>query len=293
MWDVHVAELAGRQHNRVARAQLLALGLSPRAIEHRVAEGRLVILDEAVLAVAPVIDDDRGRWMGATLTAPLTVLSHVSAAAAWSFWSLRRDFETVTRPGNGGPRHCGSVLVHRSDTLEPFVTTRFAIPITTPARTLLDLAPQISEKALRRCVREAVRLGRTSIGEMVRTAAAHPGRRGTRRLLLVASDYAGLPLAKARSGAEVRALERLRDAHRPMARLNHRIAGEEADLSWPKHRLIVEIDGGPFHQDAGEDARKEAIWRAAGWTVRRVSSDDIYDRPHRLLDVTPHTERPN
>lgn len=62
-----------------------------------------------------------------------------------------------------------------------------------------------------------------------------------------------------------------------------RIAGEEADLSWLRTRLIVEIDGGPFHLDRGEDARKQGVWEAAGWTVRRIPSDDVYDRPHRLL----------
>ena len=60
------------------------------------------------------------------------------------------------------------------------------------------------------------------------------------------------------------ALEILRDAGRPMPQLNHRIAGEEADLSWPRYRLIIEIDGGPFHLDVGEDARKQTIWEQLG-----------------------------
>ena len=91
------------QFNRVSRTQLHALGVSDEAIAHRVATGRLVIVEDGVLAVAPVLaHDDWGRWMGATLTAPGTVLSHASAAAAWGFWSLSREFETVTRPGSGG-----------------------------------------------------------------------------------------------------------------------------------------------------------------------------------------------
>ena len=82
-------------------------------------------------------------------------------------------------------------------------------------------------------------------------------------------------------------MEVLRDAGRPLPRLNASIAGEEADLSWSIPRLIVEIDGGPFHLDLGEDARKQALWEAAGWTVQRVASDDVYDRPHRLLGLAP------
>jgi len=261
-------------------------------IEHRVSRGLLIGVHDGVYAVPPVLDDDRGRWMGATLTAPLTFLSHVSGAAAVGLWSLPRDFETVTRPGSGGPRRHGAVLVHRSDLLEPWTTTVQGIPITTVPRILIDLAPKVSQRALARCVRDAIRLGLCSMTDIADAIEGHRGRRGTRRLLLVLAAYADLPLARARSGAEVRALVVLRDAKRPRPDLNRRIAGEEADLSWPAFRLIIEIDGEPFHQDVGEDARKQAIWEAAGWTVLRVSSDDVYEAPDRLLAVAPPAERP-
>jgi len=65
-------------------------------------------------------------------------------------------------------------------------------------------------------------------------------------------------------------VEILAAAGRPPPRLNQRIAGEEADLSWASQRVIIEIDGGPFHLDLGEDARKQAAWEAAGWAVRRL-----------------------
>jgi very-short-patch-repair endonuclease len=76
-----------------------------------------------------------------------------------------------------------------------------------------------------------------------------------------------------------------------MPRLNVRIAGVEADLSWTSEKLIVEIDGGPFHQDKGEDTRKEAAWRDAGWHVERIPSNDVYDCPSAFLALTP-TGRP-
>jgi very-short-patch-repair endonuclease len=82
-------------------------------------------------------------------------------------------------------------------------------------------------------------------------------------------------------------MEILRNAGRSLPRLNYRIAGEEADLSWGDVRVIVEIDGGPFHLDVGEDARKQAAWEGAGWAVRRLTSDDIYEHPERLLVFAP------
>jgi Protein of unknown function (DUF559) len=280
--DARVAELAGRQFNRISRSQLNDLGLSPHAIAHRVAEGRLVVVEQGVFAIAPVLDDDWGRWMGATLTARHTVLSHASAGSAWGFWTLPREFETVTRPGCGGPRRHGGVLVFRSATLDGESTVHHGIPITSVARTLLDLARSVSDRQLARAVREAVRLKRITIDGLGDSLGAYRSRRGTGRLGAIVARYTGLPVARARSGAEIRALQVLRDAGMPLPKLNMRIAGEEADLSWHGPRLIVEIDGAPFHRDVGEDARKQAIWESAGWVVRRISSDDVYERAELL-----------
>ncbi len=198
-----------------------------------------------------------------------------------------RQFETVTRPGSGGPRRHGSILVYRSSTLEGDCTTLRGIPITSVERTLLDLARWMGERALARTLREALRLRLTAMATLGDGLGRYHGRRGSRRLAIAVARYAGLPVERARSGAEIRALEILRAADRPLPLLNERIAGEEADLSWRSERLIIEIDGAPFHLDAGEDGRKQGNWEAAGWTVRRLPSEDVYERPHRLLSLAP------
>jgi hypothetical protein len=287
MWDAQIAELAGRQFNRISRRQLVDLGLSEKAIKHRLVTGRLVTVEQGVFGVAPVLDDEWGRWMGATLTAPSSVLSHTSAAAAWGLLSGRRGIECVTRPGSGGPRRHGGVLAYRSSTLEGDVTRNRGIPSTSVPRTLLDLARTVGNKTLARALREAVRLERTTLAALGDRLGEYRGRRGSHRLAETVARYMGLPLERARSGAEIRALEILRDAERPLPRLNTRVADEEADLSWPSAKLIIEIDGGPFHLDVGEDARKQHTWEASGWTVRRIPSDDVYERPTRLLQLAP------
>jgi hypothetical protein len=289
MTDAQIAALAGRQFNRVSRQQLAKLGLSRSAIEHRLARGRLVAVEPGVFAIAPVIEhDDWGRWMAATLTEPQSVLSHNSAACAWGITTQRPRLQTITRPGSGGPRrHCG-VLAFRSSTLAEDGTTLRGIPITCVPRTLLDLARGVTDRALARAVREAVRLELVTVPILGDHLVHHRGRRGSRRLAATLARYAGLPLERARSGAEIRALEVLRDAQRPLPSLNVRIAGEEADLSWRRARLIVEIDGAPFHLDVGEDARKERAWEAAGWSVRRISSDDVYENPQHVLALAPN-----
>ncbi len=287
MRDVQLRDLAAEQFNRVSRGQLLELGFTDDAIAHRLAIGSLVIVEQGVFGLPPVLDDDRGRWMGATLTAANTVLSHQSAAAAWRILSLPRRLETVTRPGSGGPRRFGGVLAYRSSTLADDVTSRWGIPITSVPRTLLDLARTVGDRAVARAVRESVRLELATLDSLGQYLGACRGRRGVRRFALTLARYAGFPLDRARSGAEIRALEVLQGAGRPMPRLNVRIAGEEADLSWSSIRLIIEVDGGPFHLDRGEDARKQRAWERAGWMVVRITSDDVYDRPERLLALAP------
>jgi uncharacterized protein DUF559 len=287
MRDVRLLELLERQWNRVSLAQLEALGFTRGDVTYRVATGRLRAVHQAVFAGRPLIEDEHGRWMAATLTAPETYLSHASSAALHGFWDRPRALEMVTRRGNGGPRRHDGLVVRRSLTLAGNTTTVDGIPTTTPDRALIELASYLDRKGLARAVREALRIGATTRAGLLATTDRHGRRRGTRRLLLAVGRYAGLPILRARSGAEIEALIVLRDAERELPRLNYPVAGIEADLGWPDERLIIEIDGGPFHLDVGEDTRKEAVWRAAGWTVRRLTSDDVYERPERLLALAP------
>lgn len=295
MRDARLAAVAGRQHNRIALTQLHALGLSAHAVEHRVAAGRLVLVEQGVYAIAPVLDDPRGRWKGATLTAPGTQLSHASAAAAWGARPRRPHharFETVTRPGRGGPRRHGGLLVHRSGTLDGETTTHLGIPITTVERTLIDLAPHLGDRALAKAAREAIRLRLTDAERLRAALGRHRGRRGVARLAGIVAGLAGLPLGRTRSDAEARALEVLAHAGRPLPDVNRLIAGREADLSWPAHRLIIELDGPQFHLDPGEDAMRQAAWESAGWTVRRLPTDAVFDAPERLLALAPWSNVP-
>jgi hypothetical protein len=247
MKDARAAALARAQFIRISLTQLRESGFSRKAIRHRLNAGRLVTVGPGVFAIAPVCDDDEWvRWMAATLTQPHTFLSHLSAAAAWGLWSLPRPGEAVTRPGKRGRSRRRGLVVHYSTRLAGETTEQRGIPITTVPRTLLDVAGRVSDRALARCVREAAREGLTDVESLIRYLISHGGRRGAARLRVVLTRYSGLPLERARSGAEVRALELLRNHGHPPPALNVRRAGEEADLSWARRRLIIEIDGGPF-----------------------------------------------
>ena len=291
MSDVRLMELAARQHRCLSRADLHRLGYTDEAIAHRVATGRLLRLHPGVYAAPPVLEDEqRTWWMAATLTAPRTFLADASAAAAYGLRAHRGRFQTVVRAGDGGPERFGGVHVRRSRTLAGETTYFAGIPITTPERTMIDLVPHLDRRGTKRAVREALRLGLTTEPELVAALARHRGRRGTRRLGVALSAYAGLPLDRCRSASEAQAPPVPRAARIEMPVVNRKFGGEEADLVWPSWRLIAEIGGGPFDLDRGEDARKERVWRDAGYTVRRVPSEAVWQAPAVLL---AHATPPN
>ncbi|MEP6953460.1 MAG: hypothetical protein ABI950_05280 [Solirubrobacteraceae bacterium] len=57
--------------------------------------------------------------------------------------------------------------------------------------------------------------------------------------------------------------------------MNATIAGEEADLSWPAVRHIVELGGPDFHRFPDADLAKQATWERAGWVVARLHTDAV------------------
>jgi hypothetical protein len=256
-------------------------------VDHRVAEHRWRSIHPGVYALTRAPLTRRQLWFAAALTSPDSVLSHASAGACWGFRPWQSRFETITRPGRGGPRRHGSLLVLRSAVLDGDTTRHEGIPITTAARTVIDLAMFLDDRATGRLFREALRLSTTTADELHQALSRCRGRRRNRMLADLARRYATLPYGRCRSNPEALALEILHDAGVEPPQVNVEVAGREADLVWRRHRRIIEIDGGGYHRFPAEDARKEAAWRKAGYTVGRISSDDVYDRPDELLRLAP------
>jgi hypothetical protein len=281
--DVRIRQLAAGQADVVAAWQLLSAGLTRRMVDDRVARWGWRVVHPGVYALTSAPLTRRQLWIAATLTAPDTVLSHASAAACWGIRPFEGRFETVTRPGSGGPRWLGGVLVRRSTTLDGDTTYHEGIRITTGARTLIDLARSLGTSATKRAFREALRLRATTRAEVLDTVSRHRGRAGTRLLGGLATRYASVPYGRTRSDAEAIALEVLQDAGAGRPMVNARIAGEEADLVWLGPKLIIELDGPQYHQFPEEDARKQRAWEAAGFTVRRIPTDVVYDHPAQLI----------
>ncbi|MDQ1373865.1 MAG: hypothetical protein QOJ09_1203 [Actinomycetota bacterium] len=278
--DVHLLELAAGQRDLVAAWQLRQCGWTWAMVEQHACGQRWRRIHSGVYALSYSPLSREQLRMAATLTAPNTFLSQTSAGAHYGICRHRAPYETVVRPGSRGRHRTTGLLVRYSKTLHGDVGTFDGIPVTSPERTLIDLAA-VTDPA--RALREARRLKLTAPYSLALRLQKHAARRGTNRLKHLNDHYAGIPYSRCRSDAEAKALEELHEAGVAPPAVNEKFAGEEADLTWAARMLIVEIDGPQFHQIGAEDARKQRIWERAGYTVRRIGSDDVYDRPGLLV----------
>jgi very-short-patch-repair endonuclease len=282
--DRPLAELASRQYGVVARRQLAALGLTERAVDRRLAAGRLIPLYRAVYAVGHRSLTRRGHWMAAVLAfGPDAVLSHRSAAA---LWGIRGGGDTridVTAPGRGHGRE--GIKRHRA-TLEPEDrTTRDAIPTTSLPRTLLDLASLTPLDAVVRALEEAERL------RLIDTRPIHDllertnGHKGSQRLERALHAYDPRH-ARTRSALERAFLQACAQADLPPPQINALIHGYQVDVLWPDQKLIVELDGYTYHSTRRafeRDRARDAALLTAGYRTLRVTARRLDDERAEVL----------
>jgi len=207
------------------------------------------------------------------------VLSHTAAAALWGL--LRGGTVTeVTVPTTAGRPKRDGILVHRQRLPATHVTTHRGIPVTTPIRTLLDLAAVASLSALFSAFEQAqVRL-HIPPAPLAAEVIARPRRRGNaklRRVLAGAVDPSAV-----RSVLELRFLRMCATHGIRRPQVNIRIGDWTPDFLWPEWRLVVETDGYEFHRTAAarrRDARKDEAMRGFGLTVVRMTWSEVVERP--------------
>ena len=288
--DREIAARATRQYGVITRRQLAATGLGPSAIDRRVRHGRLIVLYRGVYAVGHTALRAEGRMLAAVLAGgPGAVLSHASAAFAWRLRRSSARLIDVTVPtGAGRARRRADLRVHRrADLGTDEVTTRGGIPITTPARTLLDLAGGQSRRTIERAIDEAEVLGLFDLRALRAVVEAHPNAQGARRLAAVlATHTAGSTLT--RTDLEELFLGFCATQGLQRLRVNHGVAGLEADFFWPEHLLAVEVDGYRFHRTRAKferDRQRDALLTARGVRVLRFTDRQIKQRPSEVLDA--------
>ena len=276
--DVRLAELAGKQHGVVSLAQLSAIGMTRNAVSRRLRAGRLHRLHRGVYAVGHDALTSKARDLAAVLSCgPEAVLSHRSAALRWAFVRHAPYYE-VTVAGRR-LRRPGIVVRDTTSLAAEDRAVLDAIPVTSPARTLVDLAEVLTERRLADAVHEAEVQRVLDLREVERALARVSGRPSRHKLRRAIAAYGdGPPMT--RTEAERRFVA-LCEAHSvPRPQVNVLIGTYEVDFHWPGAKLVMEVDGGATHHTRKAfqtDRSRDRALATEGIQVLRVTWRDLAD----------------
>jgi very-short-patch-repair endonuclease len=284
--DSLILTLAAKQHGVVAREQLWQAGVPSHRIDNRVKGGWLEPVHAGIYRVAALATSRHLEMAAVLACGPNAALSHESAGVL---------HEMLPTPVATSPVHVSttrdvrlrnaSMRTYRVVDLRPNELTQLdGLPLTTPGRTLLDLAGSLSPRELERALARSYRLGLLEREQIQVHLALHPRRRGSPRLRALL-DSAADP-AHTRSEAEERFLTLVRKAELPAPEMNVIICGFEVDALWRMERLVVEIDGFAYHSSSTafeRDRYRDGVLTAAGLRVMRVTWRQLTRVPEALL----------
>jgi hypothetical protein len=209
---------------------------------------------------------------------PGAVLSHGSALALWGVWKRwDRPFD-VSLEVDRRPK---GIRIHRISLDRRDVTRHYGIPVTTLAKALLDQAPKMTPKSLTRGVNDGRRNRHVSLDALADVIRRHPHHRGKARLQAV---LGAAPQNPTRSGFEDDFLSFCERYGLPRPETNVMVCGHEVDALFVEEKVIVELDGWPFHstQVSFEDDRdRDADTTAGGFVTVRITGERFDQRPER------------
>jgi very-short-patch-repair endonuclease len=274
VWSV--AEL---QHAVVARWQLIELGYSRRAIEHRLKRGRLHPLFRGVYSVGRPGVTPHGWWMASVLACgPDALVSHASAAALWGI-SPPTTALHVSVPGHVDPRQRG-VRVHRRSVLTAAdIQRRHRIPVTDPVCTLIDIATCLPRNEQEAAINEADKLGLIDPETLRAELDLRPRRPGIRTLRETLDNRT---FTMTDSELERLLLPIARRAGLPLPQTQVWLNGYRVDFYWPGLGLVVETDGLTYHRTPAQQAAdriRDQAHAAAGLTTLRFTRAQVRYEP--------------
>jgi very-short-patch-repair endonuclease len=280
---------AARQGFVLPTAQLVRLGVSRQRTRTAVRRGRWAAPARGVVAPVDVNEPADGVQLiarrrhalaaaAAAHLRPDHVISGRSAAVLHGLptFSLPR-LPIVTAREPVGLGHRGTATIRLAGFRAQDVTTWFGVPVTSVARTVVDLARHDRSDGLMAAdaaLREQL-VDVTEVDDALAAARGWPGVRRARSVLVLASPLSESPL-------ESLVRLRLHDAGFPAPELQVCIAGTpyRVDLLLAEHRLIIEADGRVKYtgDELWAEKRRETRLRALGYRVERLLWEDVVQR---------------
>jgi very-short-patch-repair endonuclease len=253
------------------------MGLTKRAITYRIEVGELVPVYAGVYAVGYARLEPIAKAAAAVLACgDGAALSHSSAA---SLWGMRKRWEDPIEVTVLTDRKRAGIRTWRRRVLPPEdIRHHHGIPVTSPARTALDIAPQLTARALARAVNEARLAGylhQSELNDVLTRNPRHPGATAIQQLI-------GKDLTRSELEDDFVAFAERFGLPKPV--MNARVAGYEVDALFAQQRVIVELDGYEFHKDRGSfesDRERDAITLQAGYPTVRITRRRIHHPAER------------
>jgi predicted transcriptional regulator of viral defense system len=280
-----LAALAHRQHGVVSIRQIRRIGYSHSSVEKAVAGGRLHRLHRGVYAVGHTNVSLQGQCLAAVLASGQgALLSHFSAAWLHGLLSTQPLPVHVTTPV---PRKGRTPLrLHHSRTLDHGDRALVdGIPVTSVARTSLDLAPLVRFPSLRRALRRSEDLEVFDLDDFHSVLARNSGHRGTSILERALAIYEPARLTRSELERELVAAVEREGLPRPNTAFV--VAGYELDIYWPELRFAVELDvysTHGSHESFEEDRRRDENLKLAGIELTRVTGRRFEREPRQVVE---------
>jgi very-short-patch-repair endonuclease len=288
--DARSARLAARQHGVITLEQALSCGVTADQIDYRVRTRRWRRVHRGVYTIAGAPERFEGRLLAAVFAGGrYAVASDSSAGALYRFDAIEPGALEITVPKRQSGRIAG-VRVHHRDLPRTDVASITGIPVTTPIRTVIDLAAALPIDSLEDVLHDAVRRHLVRPVDLVHRLTAEPrrGRRGIGSLIELARSITSRTAAGSRWENKVRrAIERA--GLPPLARQHVINDGQgnfvaKVDLAYPEARLYIEYDGGHHaapRQRAADLDRQNRL-STLGWRPLRFIDAD-FKRPVAFL----------
>jgi hypothetical protein len=283
--DSALPTFAVRQHGVVSIRQLLGpIGYTQSAVNRAVAAGRLHRLYRGVYAVGHTSLSLHARCLAAVLASgPGALLSHYSAGWLWDLKVLTPIPVHTTATTRRRPRR--PIHLHYGNLDGVDRALREGIPVTSLARTLLDLAAFVPVWRLQRLLERSEELRLFELTAVEDVLARNRGHRGAGRLRRAAAGYRPPPFT--RSGAEVRLLELLAEAGLPRPATGFNEVGYELDLYWPDLRFAVELDLFETHgtrESFERDRLRQEDLKLGGVEMTRVTGKRLEREPRQVAE---------
>lgn len=276
-----IGRIAAAQRGLVQPAQLRTAGLDSRSIGRLLARGSLYPVLPRVYAVGHPALAPLARELAVVLHCGRdAAIGHRSATTLWGMLPDDQDDVQVTIIGRDIRRRPGLELYRVAALDLRDVRLRYGIPVTAPARTLVDLAARSDDAVFERALSEARVMRLVTDRDLQGAIDRCPRRTGVARVR--AWLHEEHESGATRSDAERRLLSLLGRAQLPRPEVNVCLCGYEVDFLWRPAKLIVEVDGHAFHghRTAFErDRRRDQVLAAAGYRVIRVTWRQLIEEP--------------